>query len=244
MGLKSAQTMGDILPLKEVIGHLLLIAPTEYVTGINTTYTKPGDELADAIRCDVAVLTQQDAEGQYGVVYRGCLWFNVVRLSLRKSIPDTINGDAVLARVGQAPAKPGQDPQYTLVDAMADEQAVAFATAWLDAHPEFMAVAMNEARRAAAEGPAGAPPAGQPVPGKNATAGPVPTAPSVAPVPPAGPATAAPAGNVALPGFGGAAGPQAGATVAAAPTPGPAADLIAALSPDEKAKLLAALQNQ
>lgn len=242
VALKSAQTMGDILGLADVVGHLLLIAPTEYVTEIPTKFTKPGEKPSDAIRVDVAVLTQQDDKGENGVVYRGVLWFNIVRLSLRKSIPDTANGDAVLARVGQGPAQSGQDPPFVLVDAMGDADAVAFAEQWLNAHPEFMAVAQVEAQRAMSEaGKPVAAPAGQPVPGLTTEAVPTrtATAPAVAPIPAAN--TAAPVSNVALPGMGGQATQGGGA--AAIPVAGTAAaDLLAALGPEERMQLLAALQ--
>lgn len=238
---KPAPSMGDTLPPADVLGHLLLIAPTGYETGIITKFTKRDEDPSEAIRCDVAVLTQQNEAGQYGVVYRGVLWFNIIRLSLRKSIPDTANGDAVLARMGQGQAQAGQDPPYTLVDATDDPQAVAFAEAWLEQSPEFMAVAIPEAKRyLASEGkPAPAAPAGQTVPGVAMDAGPRATAPTVAAIPSAAP-KAAPAGNVALPGMGGQAGPNQTATAAQA-QPGAAADLLAALSPDERAQLLAAL---
>lgn len=241
VALKSAQTMGDILPLADVVGHLLLIAPTEYVTDIATKFTKDPSKLSDAIRCDVAVLTQQDEQGGYGVVYRGCLWFNIIRLSLRKSIPDTANGDAVLARVGQGAAQQGQDPPYVLVDAMSDSDAVAFAEQWLAAHPEFMTVAQAEARRVASEGPTGQVPPGQTVPGVGVNAGPPATAPSVAPVPTANTNKAAPVGNVALPGMGGQATQGGGAAAIPNGQPTAAADLLAALSPEERAALKAAL---
>lgn len=244
MALKSASPSGDKLGLAEVLGHLLVIAPIAYETGIVTQYTKPGDKPSDAIRVDCAVLTAQKDDGTYGPIYRGVLWFNVVRLSLRKSIPDTINGDVVLARIGQDPAKPGQDPQYILVDAMGDAQAVAFAESWLEANPEFIHVAQVEARRVAAETPAAAAATTDAVvPGVPVNAGPAATAPVVAAVP-AVPKAAA--GPVALPGMGGQAtqGGGAAAIPAVPAQPAASAALIDALSGEEKAALLALLTAQ
>jgi hypothetical protein len=235
-----APSMGDTLPPAEVVGHLLLIAPTGYETGIVTKFTKHDDKPSEAVRCDIAVLTAQNDRGEYGVVYRGVLWFNVIRLSLRKSIPDTANGDAVLARMGQGQAQQGQDPPYVLVDATADADAVAFAENWLTQNPEFMAVAVQTAKQSAAAPAASAPPAGQTVPGVAMDAGPRATAPVVAPVPTAKPAPA----PVALPGMGGQNPGPAGAAGIPAAQPPAAADLLAALGPEEKAQLLAALTAQ
>lgn len=232
-----APSMGDILAPADILGHLLVIAPTEYQTGIVTKYTKAGDDPSDAVQVDVAVLTQQREDGSYGVVYRNVLWFNVgLRLSLRKSIHDLINdGDVVLARMGQGQAKSGQDAPYQLVDAVSDADALAFAEQWLANNPEFISVAQMVAKQAANVGPATPPPAGQTVPGVAMDAGPKATAPTIAPVP-----TAASAPAVA-------AVPKPSAPVPTANTatpPAAAADMLAALNPEERKALLAALQNQ
>lgn len=190
---------GDQLPAAEVLGHLLLIAPHEYRTGIITKFTKAGQPGEDAIVIDCAVLTQQDATGQVPV-FRDALWFNIgLRLTLKKQM-----GQLVLARMGQGEGKQGQDPPFTLIDATQDAQAVAFAEAWLGQHPEFEADATRKAA-AAAGAPAAPmkapqpPPAGVPVPGvpanasaHMATAPAVPAVPTVPAVPVAAPVAAPP----------------------------------------------------
>lgn len=129
---------GDILGPAEVLGHLLLICPVEFMQEVATKFDKKDKPSPDAIRVDVAVLTQTDDQGQVPV-YRGALWFNVMLAkSLRRQL-----GDTVLARMAQGRGTPGQNPPFVLEDATNDPQALAFAQQWLDAHPEFEAVAQR-----------------------------------------------------------------------------------------------------
>lgn len=233
MGLSSPKSVGDILGPADVLGHLLVCIPTEYVEGIVTVHSaKNGPQ--DAVRVDVAVLTAQNADGSHGVVYRDVLWFNAfLRSALRKQL-----GDTVLARMGQGTAKPGQDAPYLLQDAMNDAQAVAFAEQWLAQHPEFEAVAaksMAGAANISAPAPAvAAPPAAAPIPS-------VPATPAAAPIPAQAAVPSVP-GTVAGPNLGAnAAVPQP--TQVAAPAADPAA-LLGALSPAEQQQLLALMQQQ
>lgn len=224
---------GDTLGAADVLGHLLVMIATEYVPKVITKFTKPGQEGTDAIRVDVVALTQPDQSGQPSI-YRDVLWFNVgLRSTLRKQI-----GTPVLARMGQGTAKPGQDAPFTLVDATQDIQAVQFAEAWMDQHPEF--------EREAAQKIAGGVGLAAPVPAGNVALPGVPTvpsqapayAPSVAPVPQAVAYAAPQVPSVA---------PMPAAPAVPAPAaPTGAIDLgsLAALPPEEQAKLLALLQAQ
>jgi hypothetical protein len=110
----------------------------------------------------------------------------------------------------------------------------------MDQHPEFVAVAQVEAKRAMSQGPLEPPPAGQTVPGVGHDAGPRATAPSVPAVP------NVPVVQTVQPQAAPPAGPNLGANLAVPTAPaapqGAAADLLAALSPAEKAQLLATLQ--
>lgn len=138
MALSSPQPDGDILGPADILGHLLIICPTEYLQEVATKFDKKDKPSPDAIRVDVAVLTQTDEQGQIPV-YRGALWFNVMLAkSLRRSL-----GETILARMAQGKGTPGQNPPFVLEDAMTDPQAVAFAEQWLANNPQFEAVAQR-----------------------------------------------------------------------------------------------------
>lgn len=96
-------------------GHLLLIQPVEYRTGIQTVN---GD--AEAIACNVVDL---DANEEYN----DTLFFGAgLRASLRNQI-----GQKVLARMGKGQAKPGKNAPWILIDATGDANAVKKATDYL-----------------------------------------------------------------------------------------------------------------
>ncbi len=178
MAFSAPSTGGDNLAAKDLVGQLLIVRPTEHAQGINTTF---GEK--DGIRADVAVLTQQDpTSGQYGVVYRDILWLQGKLVgALKRQI-----GELVLARMTQGTGKPGQNPPYELQDATSDPQAVQFAEAWMNQHPEFVT-----ALAAPATQPAAAPvPAAVPIPAPAAAPAAITAA---APVPQSVPTPAAPA---------------------------------------------------
>jgi hypothetical protein len=106
---------GEGAKAADLEGHLLLIEPTEYKTGLPTSM---GD--ADAIACSVVDLdTNQE--------FPDTLFFAAaLRASLRPQI-----GKKVLARMGKGTAKPGKSAPWILIDATADPAAVAKATAYL-----------------------------------------------------------------------------------------------------------------
>lgn len=215
---------GEVLPPRDLVGQLLIVRPigTEQVQTQNYG-------IKEAVRVDVAVLTQQNADGTWGVVSRDVLWFSGRIIgSLKRQL-----GDLVLARMTRGTGKPGQEPPYELTDATTDAQAVAFAEQWMGQHPDFAtamqapapAVAPTSPAPAPAPIPASAPPA---APAQVLAAAPVPAAAQPLPVPTA----AAPAPI-----------PVNGA--APAPAPAPAAPLdpavLAQLSPEAQAQLRAAL---
>lgn len=233
MAFAAPAAAGDLLGPGEILNHLLLIAPTEYRTGIVTKYNKPDNPTSDAIVVDVAVLTQTNAQGAIPV-YHDVLWFNVgLRLTLKKQM-----GQLILARMGQGEAKGGQDPPYQLIDATTDAQAVAFAEQWIAANPQFEADAVPKAAEAAGQ-------AGRVVSVTTAPAVPTPApVPSIPSVPQASPVNAAPAvPQVPLtPGL----GPINGAPVSA-PTAGAVAidpAVIASLPADQQAAILALMGQQ
>lgn len=109
----------ESVKVADLAGHLLIITPTEYKTGIQTVHG-----LAEAVEVEIVDL---DTKQTYGSV----LWFNV---ALRNALKNKI-GQKVLARIGQGAAKPGKSAPWILVDATGDANAVALANAHLSAAP-------------------------------------------------------------------------------------------------------------
>jgi hypothetical protein len=165
--LSSPSGGGDVLKPADVLGHLLLVRPVEFITDMPTQFGN-----TDTIRVDVVDLSASDVNGQWGVVYRDAMWFGRALVGgLRKQI-----GEFVLGKMGQGVAKPHQSAPNILVDMMPDPNAVATAQLWLAQHPEFA-----EGKAQASGVPASAPPAPAQAPGPPLWAtGPV-TAPVTAP---------------------------------------------------------------
>ena len=102
-------TGGDKLPLKELLGSLLLFTVHEHVRGIETTFG-----ISDAVRCDVAAL-----DGDHkGEVYADSLVFPRV---LQSQLAPNIGG-MVLGRLGQGTAKPGKNAAWILDDPSDDDR--------------------------------------------------------------------------------------------------------------------------
>lgn len=216
---------GDSLDAKDILGQLVVAIGTELVKDVQTEFG-----VSDAIRADVVVLTQQNEDSTWGVVYRDILWFNV---SLRNTLKKQI-GQCVLARIGQGAKQPGKNAPFILEDATQDPQAVQFAESWMDSHPEFEAEAkakINGTSQVAAPAPQAAP-----VPQ-------VPAVPQAAPVPSVPTPPAAPLPNT--PSFPAPGVPQA-APAAPAPAVAPSIDLaaIASLPADQQQAALQAYMAQ
>jgi hypothetical protein len=96
-------------------GHLLIITPTAYKTGITTSLGE-----AEAIECDVVDLDTNDE-------HFSVLFFNV---ALRSALKPNI-GSQVLARIGQGIAKPGKSAPWILLDATTDAADVKKATDYI-----------------------------------------------------------------------------------------------------------------
>lgn len=129
MQFNAPSSSGDILAAKDLVGQLLIVRPTEHAQGIKTSF---GEK--DGIRCDVAVLTQTNADGSHGVIYRDVLWLQGKLVgALKRQL-----GELVLARMSIGTGKPGQQPPFELDDATGDAQAVAFAEQWMAANPGFV----------------------------------------------------------------------------------------------------------
>lgn len=111
-----ATSSGGVKPA-DLNGHLLLITPHEYKTGIVTSMGE-----AEAIECDVVDLDTN--EEHFSV-----LFFNV---ALRSALKPNI-GAQVLGRIGQGVAKPGKTAPWILNDATANQADIDKATAYLAA---------------------------------------------------------------------------------------------------------------
>jgi hypothetical protein len=88
----------------DLAGHLLIIKPVEYKTGIETSLGT-----AEAISCSVVDLDTNES-------FDDVLFFNV---ALRSGLKSKI-GSQVLCRIGQGIAKPGKSAPWILVDATSD----------------------------------------------------------------------------------------------------------------------------
>ena len=111
-----ATPSGGVKPA-DLQGHLLLITPNEYKTGIVTSMGE-----AEAIDCDVVDLDTNEE-------HVSVLFFNV---ALRSALKPNI-GNQVLARIGQGVAKPGKNAPWILLDATTNKADIEKATAYLAA---------------------------------------------------------------------------------------------------------------
>ena len=109
----------DSVKVADLAGHLLIVTPVEYKTGIPTVHGE-----AEAIEVNVVDLDS-------GKEHASMLWFNV---ALRNALKTKI-GQKVLARIGQGTAKPGKSAPWILIDATGDAAALAKANAYLGSAP-------------------------------------------------------------------------------------------------------------
>ena len=105
----------ESVKVADLNGHLLILEPLEYKTGIPTVH---GD--ADAIEVRINDLDT-------GHTHDSVLFFNV---ALKNALKTKI-GQKVLARIGQGTAKPGKSAPWILIDATGDGDAVAKANAFI-----------------------------------------------------------------------------------------------------------------
>lgn len=224
MPLDAPQTQGDMLPQSDVLNHVLIVAPTEWIEHIPTKNTKPGEK-SPAIRVHVADFT---ADPQNPTVYRDVLWFGVIGNGLKRQI-----GKFLASMMTQGVATNGNNPPWQLKSMLDDPSWAAYLGSWLDnteGGHAFQAE-VNSAIDMALSNPTATPDAA-PAPAPAA-----PAPPAAPPAPPAPPAVSAPA-PAAPP-----AAPAAPAPVAAAPA-GDLSALLAAMPEDQRAAAMAILGNQ
>ena len=119
----SAPVVNEGVKVADLNGHLLIVTPVEFKTGIKTVN---GD--ADAIEVNVVDLDT-------GEEHLSMLWFNV---ALKSALKPLI-GQKVLGRIGQGAAKPGKSAPWILIDATGDADAVAKANAYIAGTPAVAA---------------------------------------------------------------------------------------------------------
>jgi hypothetical protein len=105
----------DSVKVADLNGHLLILEPTEYKTGIQTVHGE-----SDAIEVRINDLDT-------GFTHESVLFFNV---ALKNALKAKV-GQKVLARIGQGTAKPGKSAPWILLDATGDGEAVAKANAFI-----------------------------------------------------------------------------------------------------------------
>jgi hypothetical protein len=105
----------ESVKVADLNGHLLILEPLEYKTGIQTVHGE-----ADAIEVRINDLDT-------GFNHESVLFFNV---ALKNALKSKV-GQKVLARIGQGTAKPGKSAPWILVDATGDADAVAKANAFI-----------------------------------------------------------------------------------------------------------------
>jgi hypothetical protein len=115
MAFSAPSSNTESVKVADLNGHLLILEPLEYKTGIQTVH---GD--ADAIEVRINDLDT-------GHSHDSVLFFNV---ALKNALKTKI-GQKVLARIGQGTAKPGKSAPWILVDATGDADAVAKANAYI-----------------------------------------------------------------------------------------------------------------
>lgn len=115
MAFSAPSTSTESVKVADLNGHLLIIEPIEYKTGITTVH---GD--ADAIEVRINDLDT-------ATTHESVLFFNV---ALKNALKTKI-GQKVLAKIGQGQAKPGKSAPWILLDATGDADAVAKANAFI-----------------------------------------------------------------------------------------------------------------
>lgn len=136
MPFNEPEVSGRLNP-RDVVGHLLMVWPVEYIAHSPTKFSKAGQP-SDVIVVDVVDLDDVDeGTGLPGKLARN-VWWRPGRLiaSLKKQVGTK---DPYLAWMSQGGASQGMNAPFILVSATSDRAAVAKAEAWLAAYPEFRA---------------------------------------------------------------------------------------------------------
>lgn len=116
---------------EQMIGHLLLIWPTEYEADSYTIHPRQDGKPSDAVYADVVDLNLPDDYGQPGKVMRRVKWMQWRLIRDTKHAVGATREDAMLAVM----SKDGR--AYELADMTHNQQALQVANRWLGEHPQF-----------------------------------------------------------------------------------------------------------
>ena len=133
---------------RDVIGHLLMVWPVDYIEHSPTKYSKAG-QASDVIVVDVVDLDDVDeGTGLPGKLCRSVWWRpgNLIK-ALKKQVGTK---DPYLAWMNQGGASQGMNAPFILTSATADPKAVERAEAWLAAYPDFRPTVLQSGQQ---EGP-------------------------------------------------------------------------------------------
>lgn len=124
---------GGRLNPADCLGHLLMVWSTGYIEHSPTKYTVPGKK-SDVVIVDVVDLDQADEDGYQGLVVRSVWWRNARLIGLMKNRIG--RAKPVLGWMAKGEAVLG-NPPFEIHFAVDDEDAVARAQAWFQAHADF-----------------------------------------------------------------------------------------------------------
>jgi hypothetical protein len=155
------ETSGGPYP-KELVGHLLLVWPTEYIDDVPSKFSRPG-QLSDVIVVDLVDLDEADEfTGEMGRMARN-VWWRPGKLigALKRRVG---SADPVLGWMTQGVGTQGFNAPFILQSATSDPKAVARAEEWEQRNPGFRPTARGQLSSMA---PASAPEVNEPEPEKK-----------------------------------------------------------------------------
>jgi len=121
---------------RDILGHLLLVWPTDYIEHAPTKFSRP-DKPSDAIVVDVVDLDEVDDAGVDGVLYSGVWWRPSRLIQKLKTRVGTTN--PILATMQQGTSSQGMNAPFILVSATSDPVSVKRAEEWGQRNPDFQA---------------------------------------------------------------------------------------------------------
>ena len=119
---------------KDMVGHLLLVWPIEYLRDVPTKYPKKNDKgeilPADAVFCDIVDLNLADDNGQRGLLMRRCRWTQGRLIRDTKKLVGA--PDPLLVSMGK------DGDAFVIIFQHGNPAAVAIANEWESRNPNFV----------------------------------------------------------------------------------------------------------
>jgi hypothetical protein len=152
-----APSQGDRLKPENVDGHLLIVAPLEFLPEFFKARTNPDGTVkpaANGVKLNAVDLDQPGPDGQPGAVFREAIWGQkALAASLERTLREQGPGSPVLVRIGKGTANSGQSAPWIFLDATGDHQAVQRATEFVGRRPGWQSEPIVDPRAAAVTGP-------------------------------------------------------------------------------------------